>query len=102
MLRYGKLRIVIWSVASEKCPNNETRDVEIPTTASDTLIKLLSAKNQEKQTRRMSYLWNDCLKSALNFMSSSVIDPNCFSVISASVGAIGLLWVGRETLMRVQ
>lgn len=48
----------------------------------------------------MSYLWNDCLKSALNFMSSSVIDPNCFSVISASVGAIGLLWVGRETLMR--
>lgn len=42
------------------------------------------------------YLWNDCLKSALNFMSSSVIDPNCFRVISASAGAIGLLLNRRE------
>lgn len=40
---------------------------------------------------KIFYLWNDCLKSALNFVSSSVIEPNCLRVISASADAIGLL-----------
>lgn len=53
MLRYGKLRIVIRRVAIEKCPNNEKR--EIPTkacTASDTLIKLLSAKTKKSKREK--------------------------------------------------
>lgn len=38
-----------------------------------------------------THLWNACLKSALNLANSSVIEPNCFSVISASADTIGLL-----------
>lgn len=55
----------------------------------------LSANNQRMRTK---YLWNDCLKSALNFVSSSVIDPNCFKVISASAEAMGLLLISANRL----
>lgn len=52
MLRYGKVRIVIRRVAIEKSPNNEQREKFQPCTASDTLIKLLSAKIKKSKREK--------------------------------------------------
>lgn len=97
MLRYGKVRIVICSFAigNETERNNREKRFRETLEVSDTPSwgYILEIENS------FGYLWNDCLKSALNFMRSSVIDPNCFNVISASAGATGLLMIFKSNFV---